>query len=154
MGPYIKDVCKIFGFLDPLPPCPNFGLISITPHYVCFWTNPPLFGRPSCMVPNLKYKISSCDRKGNWPKIMYTGARFLLCQLREQGRPTTPTATYSSLLAGKTSTERCSTQQKCSQRENGLPSPTCLQQPKGNRLDALVPSIRLIRFSSCNTHAC
>ena len=25
-GPYIKDVRKIFGFLDPLPPpCPHFG---------------------------------------------------------------------------------------------------------------------------------
>ena len=26
-GPHIKDVRKIFGFLDPLPPCPQFGLI-------------------------------------------------------------------------------------------------------------------------------
>ena len=24
-GPYIKDIHKIFGFFDPLPPCPNFG---------------------------------------------------------------------------------------------------------------------------------
>ena len=77
---------------------------------------------------NLKCNISSCDRKGNWPRTIYTGARFLQCLSRELGRPTTQTATYSSLLAGKTSMERCSTQQKCSQRENGLPSPTCLQQ--------------------------
>ena len=24
-GPFIKDVHKIFGILDPLPPCPHFG---------------------------------------------------------------------------------------------------------------------------------
>ena len=24
-GPYIKDVRKIFGIFDPLPPCPHFG---------------------------------------------------------------------------------------------------------------------------------
>ena len=24
-GPYIEDVRKIFGILDPLPPCPHFG---------------------------------------------------------------------------------------------------------------------------------
>ena len=59
-GPYIKDLRKIFGFLDPLPPLVRILARSIRvnprnlPYYVCFWTNPPspsLCGRPLCMVP-------------------------------------------------------------------------------------------------------
>ena len=40
-GPYIKDVRKIFGFFDPLPPCPHFGQI-----YSAKITQPPL----SCLL--------------------------------------------------------------------------------------------------------
>ena len=36
-GPYIKDVRKIFGFLDPLPPCPHFCK-TVCPQ------NRPIFG--------------------------------------------------------------------------------------------------------------
>ena len=33
----IKEVCKNFGFFDPLPPCPNFALA-----YSIEFTQPPL----------------------------------------------------------------------------------------------------------------
>ena len=45
-GPYIKDVRKIFGILDPLPPLVRILARSIRvnprnlPYYVCFWATP------------------------------------------------------------------------------------------------------------------
>ena len=62
-GPYIKDVRKIFGFLDPLPPLVRILARSIRvnprnlPYYVCFWATPlppSRCGRPLCMAPYFK----------------------------------------------------------------------------------------------------
>ena len=59
-GPYIKDVRKIFGIFDPLPPLVRIFARSIRvnprnlPYYVCFWATPlpPSWcGRPLCMAP-------------------------------------------------------------------------------------------------------
>ena len=63
-GPYIKDVRKIFGFFDPLPPLVRILARAIRvnprnlPYYVCFWATPlppSRCGRPLCMAPKQKY---------------------------------------------------------------------------------------------------
>ena len=45
MGPFIKDVRKIFGILDPLPPGRILARSIVVnppnlPYYVCFWATP------------------------------------------------------------------------------------------------------------------
>ena len=63
MGASIYDVSKIFGILDPLPPCPHLGVLNSRnlPYYIFFWDNPPpplsadvIYGCPLFMTSNSK----------------------------------------------------------------------------------------------------
>ena len=46
-NPSVKEVRKIFGIMDPLPPLVRILVSSLVlnpcnlPYYVCFWANPP-----------------------------------------------------------------------------------------------------------------